>query len=102
MVGGTDGVATFFFALQIAAVFTQAEGAAHIAPGLTMFLRIISLYHPTILFGMLSSSVFQGTGKGMNALAVTILRTIVLTPLFAVIFAFNLGLGLVASNGAWL
>ena len=98
MIETAIAVATFFFAPQIAAVFTQAEGAAHIAPSLTMFLRIISLYHPTISFGMLSSSVFQGTGKGMNALAVTILRTIVLTPLFAVVFAFNLGLGLV---GIW-
>ncbi|MBK5190756.1 MAG: MATE family efflux transporter [Methanosarcinales archaeon] len=91
-------VATFIFAPQIAAVFTQAEGAAHIAPDLTIFLRIICLLYPTISFGMLSSSVFQGTGKGLNALLVTVLRTLILTPLLAVIFAFNLGLGLV---GIW-
>lgn len=90
--------ATFIFAPQIAAVFTQAEAAAHIAPDLTLFLRILALFYPTISFGMLSSSVFQGTGKGMNALAVTILRTIGLTPLLAVVFAFNLGLGLA---GIW-
>ena len=91
-------VATFIFAPQIAAVFTHAEEAARIAPGLTTFLRIISFYHPTISFGMLSSSLFQGTGKGMNALIVTILRTLILTPLFTVVFGFNLGLGLV---GVW-
>jgi len=91
-------VATFIFAPQIASVFTQAEEAARIAPGLTTFLRIISFYHPTISFGMLSSSLFQGTGKGMNALIVTILRTLILTPLFTVVFGFNLGLGLV---GIW-
>jgi len=91
-------VATFIFAPQIAAVFTQAEAAAHIAPDLTIFLRIICLLYPTISFGMLSSSVFQGTGKGLNALLVTVLRTLILTPLLAVIFAFNLGLGLV---GIW-
>ncbi len=91
-------VATFIFAPQIAAVFTQAEGAAHIASDLTIFLRIICLLYPTISFGMLSSSVFQGTGKGMNALLVTVLRTLILTPLLAVVFAFNLGLGLV---GIW-
>ena len=91
-------VATFIFAPQIAAVFTHAEEAARIAPGLTTFLRIISFYHPTISFGMLSSSLFQGTGKGMNALIVTILRTLILTPLFTVVFGFYLGLGLV---GVW-
>lgn len=91
-------VATFIFAPQIAAVFTQAEGAAHIASDLTIFLRIICLLYPTISFGMLSSSVFQGTGKGMNALFVTVLRTLILTPLLAVVFAFNLGLG---SVGIW-
>ncbi|MCW7069614.1 MAG: MATE family efflux transporter [Methanophagales archaeon] len=91
-------VATFIFAPQIAAVFTHAEEAARIAPGLTTFLRIISFYHPTISFGMLSSSLFQGTGKGMNALMVTILRTLILTPLFTVVFGFSLGLGLV---GIW-
>ena len=91
-------VATFIFAPQIASVFTQAEEATRIAPGLTTFLRIISFYHPTISFGMLSSSLFQGTGKGMNALIVTILRTLILTPLFTVVFGLNLGLGLV---GIW-
>ena len=91
-------VATFIFAPQIAAVFTHAEEAARIASGLTTFLRIISFYHPTISFGMLSSSLFQGTGKGMNALIVTILRTLILTPLFTVVFGFYLGLGLV---GVW-
>lgn len=91
-------LATFVFAPQIAAVFTQAEGAAHIASDLTIFLRIISIFYPTISFGMLSSSLFQGTGKGVNALLVTLLRTIILTPLLAVVFAFELGFGLV---GVW-
>ncbi|MGB7533112.1 MAG: MATE family efflux transporter [Halobacteriota archaeon] len=98
MIEAAIAVATFIFAPQIAAVFTQAEGAAHIASDLTIFLRIISFYHPTISFGMLSSALFQGTGKGMNALIVTVLRTLILTPLFTVVFAFNLGLGLV---GIW-
>lgn len=98
MIEAAIAVATFIFAPQIAAVFTQAEGAAHIASDLTIFLRIISFYHPTISFGMLSSSLFQGTGKGMNALIVTVLRTLILTPLFTVVFGFSLGLGLV---GIW-
>jgi len=91
-------VATFIFAPQIAAVFTQAESAAHIAPDLIIFLRIMSLSYVTVPFGMLSSSLFQGTGKGMAALSVTVLRTIILTPLFAALFAFNFDWGL---EGIW-
>ena len=45
------------------------------------------------------SDVSQGTGKGMNALITTIIRTLVLTPLFSVVFAFILDLGL---PGVWL
>jgi putative MATE family efflux protein len=91
-------VATFAFAPQIAAVFTQAEAAARIAPDLTLFLRIICLFYPSISFGMLSSAVFQGTGKGVNALLVTLLRTIILTLLLAFLFAVVFGWGLV---GVW-
>jgi Na+-driven multidrug efflux pump len=50
-------------------------------------------------FGMLSSALFQGTGKEMNALIVTVLRTIILTSLFAVVFAFYFNFGL---EGIWL
>ena len=91
-------ILTFIFAPQIAAVFTQSESAAHIAPDLITFLRITAFFYPMISFGMLSSSVFQGIGKGVNALIATILRTVILTPLFAVLFAFNLNLGLI---GVW-
>ncbi|KAF5411487.1 MAG: MATE family efflux transporter [Euryarchaeota archaeon] len=90
--------ATFIFAPQIAAVFTYTEEAVHIAPDLITFLRVVSLSYVTVPFGMLSSSLFQGTGNGMNALIVTVLRTIVLTPLFSFLLAFNLCMGL---NGIW-
>jgi putative MATE family efflux protein len=87
------GILTFAFAPQIAAVFTQANTAAHIAEDLEMFLRILCIFYPTVAFGMLSSSFFQGAGKGVNALIATILRTIIMTPLFAAIFAFTFNMG---------
>jgi len=91
-------ILTFIFAPQIAAVFTQSESSVHILPGLIIFLRTITIFYPAISFGMLSSAVFQGMGKGTNALIATILRTVILGPLFAVLFAFNLNLGLI---GVW-
>ncbi|MEA1869633.1 MAG: MATE family efflux transporter [Euryarchaeota archaeon] len=91
-------VATFIFAPQIAAVFTHSESTAHIAPDLIIFLRVVSLFYAGVPFGMFSSSLFQGTGKGMNALFVTILRTLILVPIFAALFAFNFDMGL---TGIW-
>ncbi len=89
---------TFIFAPQIALVFTYSESAAHITDDLILFLRIICLFYPMVSLGMLSSSLFQGVGKGMNALIATILRAVIFVPVFAVFFAFNLDKGLV---GVW-
>lgn len=96
---------TFIFAPQIAAVFTQSEGAAHIADDLTLFLRIISVFYPAISFGMLSSSVFQGVGKGISALIAIVFRAIILTTFFTILFAVTfrfqeIGIwwGIVAAN----
>ncbi len=89
---------TFIFAPQIASAFTLSESAAHITDDLIVFLRIICVFYPTVSLGMLSSSLFQGVGKGFNALAATILRALIFVPLFAVLFAFGLDLGLV---GVW-
>jgi putative MATE family efflux protein len=90
--------ATFILAPQIVAVFTQSEGAARIADDMTTFLRTIFLFYPAVAFGMFSSSMFQGTGRGINALLVTILRTLILGPPLAWTFAVILDMGLV---GIW-
>lgn len=98
LIEGVVAVFTFIFAPQIAAVFTQTEEAAHIAPDLIHFLRIICIFYPSVSLGMLSTSLFQGAGKGLSALLANLLRTIVFIPLFAAFFAFNLDMGQV---GAW-
>ena len=91
-------IVTFVFAPQIVAVFTQSEGAARIADDMIVFLRTIFLFYPAVAFGMFSSSMFQGTGRGINALIVTILRTLVLGPPVAWTLAVILDMGLV---GIW-
>jgi len=89
---------TFFFAPGITALFTQAEESARIASELTNMLRIMCLYYIAIPFGMMSSSMFQGIGKGINSLMVTIWRTLILTSLLSSIFALYMDAGL---NGVW-
>ncbi|WP_370574933.1 MATE family efflux transporter [Methanomethylovorans sp.] len=91
-------VFTFFLAPYIAAVFTQAESAAHITGDITNFLKIAFLFYPTTAMGLLSSSLFQGTGKGASSLIATIIRSLILTPLFAFLFSYYLGMGL---TGVW-
>ncbi len=97
-IGAALAVVTYIFAPQIAAIFTMSEESAHLAPDLIGFLRVMCLFYPTVSFGMFSSSLFQGTGKGMNSLTVTILRTVVLTTVFVWVFAVTLGFGL---DGVW-
>jgi putative MATE family efflux protein len=87
-----------FFAAPITAVFTQSESAGHLAPDLVRYFQITWIFLPGVALGMLSSSMFQGTGKGMNSLILTLLRTVILTPPLALIFAYTFGMGL---DGVW-
>ncbi len=98
LIGGVLAVATYVLAPWIAALFTTAEGSAHLAPDLTAFLQVMCLFYPMVGFGMFSSSLFQGTGRGMNSLCVTILRSVILTIAFVWILAVYLGFGL---TGIW-
>ncbi|MHC1605536.1 MAG: MATE family efflux transporter [Candidatus Methanofastidiosia archaeon] len=86
------------FAPQIAFAFTYSEGAAHISNDLITFLRWMALYYPIVPLGMLSSAMFQGIGKGEIALAVTLIRTIILAVPMVYLFGIVLGFGLV---GVW-
>ena len=91
-------VATFLLAPQIAAVFSTGEGGDRIVGELESLIRISALQYPFVTFGMFSSSLFQGTGKGSYALAVTLLRTVVFTIAFALVLPYVLGLEL---TGVW-
>jgi putative MATE family efflux protein len=91
-------VATYLLAGPIAAVFSTGEGGERIQQDLEDLLRILAVHYPFVAFGMFSSSMFQGTGKGMNALAVTIIRTVVLTLFFALLLTRVIDLGL---DGVW-
>ena len=63
-----------------------------------LFLRITIFFYPGAAFGIASSAIFQGTGKGTYALIATLMRTVVLTPIFALIFIFVFDLNLI---GIW-
>jgi len=91
-------LATFLLAPAIALVFSTGEGGERITASLELFLQIICLFYPGAALGILSAATFQGVGKGLNSLLVTVLRTIILTTIFALIATsvFHLGLA-----GVW-
>jgi len=91
-------IVTFIFAPVITLAFTVSSDMARLGDDITTFLRIICIFYPATAFGMLSSSLFQGVGKGLYSLIVTILRTIILILPLAWIFGVILGWGL---TGAW-
>ena len=90
--------AIFALAPFIVALFTTSPEAGEIRSGLEMFLRITCLFYPGAAFGIASSAMFQGTGKGTYALIATLLRTLILTSFLTVIFAFVFNLDLI---GVW-
>jgi putative MATE family efflux protein len=87
------------FAHQITWIFTWSKESELLVPDLVKFLRILWVLLPTVPFGMLSAGMFQGTGKGMFALATTMIRTILFTVPFAWFLGIYLHWGL---QGIWI
>jgi putative MATE family efflux protein len=89
---------TFVFAAQISSLFTMSDEAARISDDLIIFLRTMCIYYPAAAFGILSSAVFQGIGKGVYSLTVTMVRTIILVAPLAYLLAVQFDLKL---PGIW-
>ena len=93
-------IAVIFFILApfVTLLFTTGEGLPQLRPDIELFVKISCLFYPGAAFGIASSAMFQGTGKGIYSLIATLLRTIILTPIFAVLFCCVFSLGL---SGVW-
>jgi putative MATE family efflux protein len=89
---------TFLFAAQITSLFTMSQEATRIAHDLVVFVRTMWIYYPTAALGILSSAMFQGMGKGIYSLSITIVRTIVLVAPISYLLAISLNLSL---PGVW-
>ncbi|MFH1414617.1 MAG: MATE family efflux transporter, partial [Elusimicrobiota bacterium] len=100
-------VSTLIFAPYIANVFTWSRDTALLRDDIIVLLRTVWLFYPAVAFGMLSSAMFQGVGKGVNSLIITIARTLLLSVPLAALFGilFNMGMqGIYAGIvcGSWL
>ena len=83
----------FILAPYITMVFTT-KADINFIENLEMFLKITVFFYPFAAFGIVSSSMFQGVGKGTYSLIATLLRTMVFLVTFAFIsiYIFNAGL----------
>ena len=92
------GVFIFLLAPLLTTIFTTGPGLDPLKTDIELFIKISCLFYPGAAFGIASSAMFQGTGKGIYALIATLLRTIILTPILAVIFCCLFSMGL---SGIW-
>lgn len=91
-------VLIYIFAPYIAMLFTYSATSAYLEPSIASFLQIMCLFFIFMPLGVMSSSSFQGVGKGTTSLILTVLREVVFVILSAYIFAIFLGWG---EKGVW-
>lgn len=91
-------VLIYVFAPYIAMLFTYSATSAYLEPSIASFLQVMCLFFMFLPLGIMSSSSFQGVGKGTTSLILTVLREVVFVILSAYILAIVLGWG---ESGVW-
>ena len=97
-VAAITGVLTFIFAPYIAQIFAYSPETAYLAPTIAAFLQVMCVFYLFVPPGIMSSSIFQGVGKGITSLILTVLRQLLFVAIFAYLLAINLNLG---QQGVW-
>jgi putative MATE family efflux protein len=88
------GAATFLFAPYITRIFTWSAETAHLTGDIATMLRYLCIGYPATAIGMLTSSFFQGVGRGLYSLIITIARTLLIAIPLAAILGLASGLGM--------
>ncbi|MBN2517430.1 MAG: MATE family efflux transporter [Candidatus Altiarchaeota archaeon] len=92
----TIGVVVLSLATLLPGIFTTDSGVISMASG---YLAIIAFAYPLIGMTIILSSAFQGMGRGMPSLIITMARAIIIAIPMAYYLAYPAGLGVV---GVWL
>ncbi len=88
----------FLLASSITLIFTTGGNLPDLRAEIELFIKISCLFYPGAALGIASSAMFQGTGKGLYSLTATLVRTIILSPILAILFCCVLSIGL---SGIW-
>ena len=75
-------------------MFSYTQASAGLASEIATAISVLSLFVLAIPHGIMSSMMFQGVGKGMYSLLITLLRSLILETVFAYLFCFIFGWGL--------
>jgi putative MATE family efflux protein len=98
LIAAIISVLVYVFAPYISMLFTYSSRSAYLAPSIASFLQVMCLFFLALPLGIMSSSSFQGVGKGTISLILTVLREVVFVIVIAYIFSILLGWG---ENGVW-
>ena len=89
------GIVMYIFSNQIATVFSYTAASSVLAPQIATAISVLTLFVLAIPHGIMSSMMFQGVGKGVYSLIITLLRSLILESVFAYMFCFMFGWGVV-------
>jgi putative MATE family efflux protein len=89
------GAIMVIFSSQIATAFSYTNASAGLAGQIVTAISVLSFFVLAIPHGMMSSMMFQGVGKGTYSLIITLLRSLILETVFAYVFCFTFGWGLI-------
>ncbi len=89
------GILIYVFSNQIATMFAYTSASATLAPQIARAISVLTLFVIAIPHGIMSSMMFQGVGKGTYSLLITLLRSLILESVFAYLFCFIFGWGVV-------
>ena len=81
------------FAPQIALLFSYSASTAYLTPQIATLIRLFTLFLIFMPFGMSAACLFQGAGRGVNSLVITLLRSLICESIFAYLFGFVFGMG---------
>ncbi|MDI6703049.1 MATE family efflux transporter [Methanothermobacter wolfeii] len=98
LIAAATAILTFTMAPWISWIFSYSQVSADLAPRITEFLRVICLFYIFLPPGIMSGSVFQGTGRGLTSLVLSFIRQVLLVVVFAYLLAVTLGMG---EAGVW-
>lgn len=89
------GIVMYVFSSQIATLFAYTSASASMAPEIATAISVLTLFVLAIPHGIMSSMLFQGVGKGIYSLIITLLRSLILESVCAYVFCFVLGWGVI-------
>jgi putative MATE family efflux protein len=97
-VASITGLIIYVFASNIASIFAYSTQSSFMAPSIAAFLQVMCLFIIIVPLGIVASSIFQGMGRGVTSLILTIIREVLFISVFAYFISFVLGIG---EHGVW-